>query len=61
MARRFLQVLVEVPPGVYVDEAKEYIRDELRAAGGQRRPEDPLFHGMEVLEVRSVRPMEGKL
>ena len=58
MGRRFLQVVVEIPPGVYVEEAKDYIRDELRAAGGQRRPEDALFHGIEVISIKSVVPLK---
>jgi hypothetical protein len=52
---RYLEVKVEVPADVPIQEAKDYIRSELKAAGGQRRPEDPLFQGLEVKTIRSVR------
>jgi len=56
MARRFLQVIVEVPDGCSVEDAKKYIRDELPAAGGQLRPDDPLFHGVQIIgKIRSIR------
>ncbi len=55
MKKRYLQVLVEVPAEASVAETDQYIRDELRAAGGQFRTDDPLFYGVEVLKIRSVR------
>jgi len=56
MARRFLQVIVEVPEGCSVEDAKKYIKQELPAAGGQLHPDDPLFHGVQVVgEIRSIR------
>ena len=61
MARRFLQLVVEVPEGCLVENAKKYIREELAAAGGQFHPDDPLFHGVQVVgEIHSIRlPKEG--
>ena len=57
MGRKFLQVIIEVPEGCPVEDAKKYIREELAAAGGQLRPDDPLFEGIKVIgEIRSIRP-----
>jgi hypothetical protein len=53
---RYLQVLVEVPADVPIWAARTYIESELRAAGGCRHPEDPLFEGLQVKTIRSVKP-----
>jgi hypothetical protein len=52
--RRFLQVIVEMPDHVSIREARAYIRGELKAAGGQFRPDDPLFRGVKVLSICST-------
>lgn len=56
MARgiRYLQVLVQVPEDVPLWRAREYIRDELAAAGGCKPVDDPLFHGLEVVSIKSA-------
>lgn len=41
--------------GVSPTSASGYVRDELRAAGGQRRPEDPLFNGLRVITIKAVK------
>lgn len=55
MTKRYLQVLVEVPADVMVEEAKAYIRSELKSGGGCRRIDDPLFSGLVVMSMTSVR------
>lgn len=52
---RYLQVIVEVPDDVTIAEAREYIQSELKAAGGCRRPDDPLFSGLQTVNIKSVR------
>lgn len=52
---RYLQVIVEVPDDVSIAEAREYIRSELKAAGGSRGIDDPLFSGLQTISIKSVR------
>lgn len=52
---RYLQVLIEIPGDVTIADAKEYVVNELKSAGGCKHPDDPLFHGLEVVSVKSVR------
>lgn len=52
---RYLEVIVEVPDEAFVQDTKEYCRDELQSMGGTRYPDDPLFHSVRVHSIRSVR------
>lgn len=57
---RFVNVVVAIPDDVRVADAKEYIQMELKAAGGCRRPEDPLFEGLEVVQITSCKDPHAK-
>lgn len=52
MPRETYQVTINRPDGVTITEMKEFIRDELQAAGGHRPLEDELH---DVGEVRVIR------
>lgn len=52
---RHLQVIVRVPDSISNSEARDYIIAELKAAGGCRRLDDPLFEGLEVIDVKPVK------
>lgn len=52
---RYLEVKFEIPPGVSVADAKQFIKDECITAGKHRHPEDPLHPGLKALTFRSVR------
>ncbi len=43
---------IELPDNLTFAEAKQYIIDELAAAGGSLRPDDPLFKGLKVVDVK---------
>lgn len=54
MSKYYLQVIVEVPNNVLVNEAKHYISTELKAAGGQLHPDNTLFYGLEVISMKRL-------
>jgi hypothetical protein len=61
MSDRFLTVVVRVPRGASISETRDYIRAELAAAGGQLRPEDPLFEGVEVVSISAARKVASNV
>lgn len=52
---KHLQVTIRVSSDIPLEEAKAYIIKELASAGGSRPPDDPLFHGLEVLEIKTIK------
>ena len=47
-------IVVEIPTGVSVAEAKEFCTDALETWGGQLHPEDPLFNSGKVHGIKRV-------
>lgn len=41
-------IQAEIPEGVTAAEAKDFAQDALETWGGQRHPDDPLFHSMKA-------------
>ena len=52
---KYLLALIEVPNDVLVKDAKDFIRSELKAAGGFKHPDDPLHSGLQAIKFKSVR------
>jgi hypothetical protein len=48
---RYIIATIELPESISFAEAKRYIVDELAAAGGYRRTDDPLQKGLKVKAV----------
>lgn len=51
MKKRYLIAILEVPDGATVKETKEYVKSELKAAGGHRHPDDSLHAGVQTISV----------
>ena len=52
---KYIQVIIKRPEHISLEDAKAYIIQELKAAGGSRRIDDPLFDGLEVFSVKPIR------
>jgi len=48
---RYIIATIELPDSITFTDAKRYIIDELAAAGGSRRTDDPLFNGLKVKAI----------
>lgn len=59
--RRWHRYVIEFepPPGATDHQLRRYIIDELKSAGGQYHPDDPMHKGLDVTVVR-VRDQAGK-
>jgi len=54
---RMIELVVEVDRYVTHAELGQYVVTELAAGGGCRRPDDPLFDGIRVVEMKFRRRM----
>jgi hypothetical protein len=48
---KLVTIEINTPSAVSTEDLKEYIYDALTSSGGNRRPEDPLFHSLEVNKI----------
>lgn len=48
MKKTYFKIGFVIPEGAPLYYVKDYIRNALKAWGGQRHPDDPLFDGLKV-------------
>jgi len=55
MTKRYVIATIEVPDRATIAETIQYVVEELKAAGGCRRSDNPLFESIAVVSIGSTK------